>query len=187
MNGPFDGRRFPFERCGENVTIYEWVRVLAPEHISIGDQFIVDDFVFLDGKGGVEIGSFVHVAGFVSMIGGGRLTLGDFCGIAAGSRLVTGTDRADGSGLIGPTVPEDLRSVHRGSITIGEHAFVGTNVVVHPDVTIGEGAVVGSGSVVTRDLEPWTVDVGAPARRVKDRPRDTNLEYAERVRGANRT
>ncbi len=40
----------------------------------------------------------------------------------------------------------------------------------HPGVTIGEGTVVGSGSIVTRDLEPWGVYMGSPARRVKDRP-----------------
>ena len=99
---------------------------------------------------------------------------------------MTGTDLADGSGLIGPTVAAEVRAVHRGSVTVGEHAFVGTNVVVHPDVTIGTGAVVGSGSVVTRDVEPWTINIGAPARPVKERPRETILRLADEVRAADR-
>jgi len=184
--GPFDGRRFAFAACGEHVTIYEWVRVLAPERIEVGDHVIVDDFVFLDGKGGARIGSHIHIAGFVSLIGGGEIELGDFSAIAAGSRIISGTDVADGSGLIGPTIPPDLRSVHRGRVTLEEHAFVGTNVVVHPDVTIGEGAVVGSGSLVTRDIEPWTINVGSPAKPIKQRPSAVILRLADEVRARDR-
>ncbi len=182
MNGAFDGRRFSFARGGGNVTIYEWVRVLVPERISVDDHVVIDDFVFLDGKGGVDIGPHVHIVGCVSLIGGGRLELGAFCGLAACSRIITGTDLADGSGLIGPTVPNEMRAVRRGRVVIGEHAFVGTNAIIHPDVTIGTGAVVGSGAVVTRDLEPWTINVGIPARPVKDRPRGTILRLAEELR-----
>jgi acetyltransferase-like isoleucine patch superfamily enzyme len=77
-----------------------------------------------------------------------------------------------------------MRNVHRGHVTLGEHAFVGTNVVVHPDVTIGAGAMVGSGSLVTRDVEPWTINVGTPARPIKDRPRETVLRLAEELRAS---
>lgn len=94
----------------------------------------------------------------------------DFAGIATGTRIVTGTDLMDGSGLTGPTIPSDLRSVRRGSIHIGRHAVIGANAVVLPDITIGEGAIVGAGAVVTKSLEPWTINVGQPARPVRDRP-----------------
>ena len=184
MTGPFDGRRFGFASCGDDVTIYEWTRVLGPEHISLGAHVIIDDFAFLDGKGGMDIGSWIHIAGYTSIIGGGRFTMGDFSGIAAGSRIVTGTDLADGSGLIGPTVPNEVRAVHRGAVTLGDHVFVGTNAVIQTDVTVGEGAVVGAGAVVTRDLEPWTINVGVPARPVKDRPRERMLELAAQLRAA---
>ena len=52
---------------------------------------------------------------------------------------------------------------------IGRHAFLGTNVVVLPGVTIGEGAVVGANSLVTKDLKPWTVYKGSPARETARR------------------
>jgi acetyltransferase-like isoleucine patch superfamily enzyme len=173
----FDGRRFPFLACGEDVTIYEWVRVLAPEGIDVGDHVIVDDFAFLDGKGGLRIGSHVHIASYVSVAGGGEAILGDFSGLAAGSRLITGTDLMDGSGLTGPTIPADLRAVRRGRVTIGRHVVVGSNAVVHTDVTIGDGAIIGSGSVVTRDVPPWTIAMGAPARPVRARPSETVLAW----------
>ncbi|HEX5925826.1 MAG TPA: acyltransferase [Baekduia sp.] len=170
MSDRFDGRRFPLRSCGDDVTVYELVRVLDPEAIDVGSHVIVDDFVFLAGGLGTTIGSWVHIASFVSISGGGRLVVEDFAGIATGTRIVTGTDPMDGSGLTGPTIPADLRSVHRGAIHIGRHVVVGANSVILPDITIGEGAIVGAGAVVTKSLEPWTINVGAPARPVAARP-----------------
>jgi len=120
----FRGSRFPFAACGRDVTIYEWVRILDPERIRVGDHVIVDDFVFLDGGGGLHLGSYVHIAGFSSIIGGGRATLSDFSGLSAGCRIVTGTEIADGSGLTNPTIPPDLRTVHRGEVVLEEHVLL---------------------------------------------------------------
>lgn len=183
MSNRFDGRRFDLAACGDDVTIYEWVRVLKAEAIRIGDHVIVDDFVFLDGGAGLTIGSYVHIAGFCSIVGGGTCELEDFSGLAAGCRLVTGTEVVDGSGLTNPTIPDEYRAVHRGSLRIGRHAMLGTNVVVHPDVEIGEGAIVGSGSVVTKNIPPWTICVGSPARPVKERPSERILEFERALLG----
>jgi acetyltransferase-like isoleucine patch superfamily enzyme len=176
------GSRFSFAACGEDVTIYEWVRILDPERITIGDHVIIDDFVFLQGRGGIRIGDHVHIATYVSVVGGGFCDIGDFVNLSAGSRLITGTDVMDGSGLNGPTIPSDLRAVHRGHVRIGAHAIIATNSVVQTDVEIGEGTIVGAGSVVTRSLPPWTICYGAPARPMKDRPRDRILELARQLR-----
>lgn len=54
-------------------------------------------------------------------------------------------------------------------IRIGADAWVTARAFIGPGITIGLGAVVGAGSVVTRDVEPWTVVVGNPARKVKHR------------------
>jgi acetyltransferase-like isoleucine patch superfamily enzyme len=182
MTDRFDGRRFDLGACGDDVTIYEWVRVLHAEAIRIGDHVIVDDFVFLDGGAGLTIGSYVHVAGYCSIVGGGVCELEDFSGLAAGVRLITGTEVVDGSGLTNPTIPAEFRAVHRGSVRIGRHAMLGTNVVVHTDVVIGEGTIVGSGSVVTKNLPPWTICVGMPARPVKERPSERILEFERALR-----
>ena len=167
-----------FARRGRDVVVYEWVRVLAADRISFGDHVIVDDFVMLQGGTGVEIGSWVHIASFASITGGGAARIGDFATISSGVRLFTGTDVPDGSGLVNSTIPADLRSVTRSSVTLGDHAFVGANSVVLPGVTVGEGAVVGAGSLVRADLEPWTIYAGSPARPLRERPRDRVLEAA---------
>jgi acetyltransferase-like isoleucine patch superfamily enzyme len=180
----FDGRRFGFRTCGEDVRIYEWVRILDPERIDVGSHVIVDDFVFLDGGESLKIGSHVHIAAYARIIGGGTVELGDFVGLSNGASLVSGTDVMDGSGLTGPTIPDRFRAVKRGTIRIGAHAVLGTNVVVHPDVTIGEGTIVGSQSLVTKDLPPWTICVGIPARPIRERERGTITAYERELLAA---
>jgi putative colanic acid biosynthesis acetyltransferase WcaF len=56
-------------------------------------------------------------------------------------------------------------------IRIGPYAWVCARATVQMGVTLGEGAVLGLGSVATRDLDPWSIYAGIPARRIKDRPR----------------
>jgi len=57
--------------------------------------------------------------------------------------------------------------VKHGPITIENDVWLGTGVVVLPDITIGEGAVVGANSVVTKDIRPYTIVGGSPARLIR--------------------
>ena len=54
-------------------------------------------------------------------------------------------------------------------ITIGSYVWIAAGAFIGPGVTIGDGAVVGARAVVTRDVEPWTVVAGNPARMIKRR------------------
>lgn len=176
--------RFGFRECGDDVTIYEWVRILGADRMTIGSHVIVDDFVFLDGRAGLTLGSWVHISMFASIFGGGEALIGDFVNVAAGSRLITGSDLFDGSGLAGATIPDEFRAVERGRIVLGDHVMVSANAVVLPNVKVGEGTVVGAGSVVTGDLPPWTIAFGQPARPRRERAPERILELAEALRSA---
>ncbi|MBX3470539.1 MAG: acyltransferase [Planctomycetes bacterium] len=174
--------QLPFARRGQDVTIWPLAKVINPGAITIGDSVIVDDFVLLDGGARTTIGSFVHIAMHASIAGGGELVLEDFVGLSGGVRLYTGNDDYGGGWLTGPTVPAKYRGVRRGRVVVGKHAIVGANTVILPDVVIGEGAAVGANAVVTRDLAPWTIHVGAPARPLRERPRERILELEAALR-----
>jgi len=155
--------------------------VLRPEAVRAGRFVLVNEFSLLNAGAGLWLGHFVHISSHVSILGGGETFLDDFVGICSGSRLVTGTDQIDGTGLAGPLIPASYRSVKRSFVRCEKHAFVGTGSVVLPGVTIGEGAVVGAGSVVTHDLAPWGIYWGRPARWRKPREKHAILDMAQKL------
>lgn len=166
---------------GTDVRIFALSRIIDPSCITFGDHVIIDDFTFLQGSESLTIGAHVHVAVFSSIAGGGKARLGNFVTVSQGVRLFSGTDVPDGSGLTGSTIPPAQRSVVRSDLTLQDFAFVGANSVVLPGVTVGEGAVLGAQSLAREDLKPWTIYVGAPARPLYARPRETVLARASQL------
>jgi len=161
------------------VTVFPRAVLVRPETIAFGQPVIIDDFVFIGRHRRAVIGNYVHIACHASITGGGEIVIADFAGISSGARVLTGTDDFAGGALSGPCIPDEFRAVTRGYVVISSHAIVGANVVVLPNITIGEGATVGAGSVVTRDLKPWGVYAGAPARLLRMRPREPVLAMEE--------
>ncbi len=89
----------------------------------------------------------------------GRIILHPRCTVSQEAYLCTGThDLSD------PIYPLQV-----GDIEIGEEAFVGVRALIMPGVVVGEGGVVGGGAVVTKDVAPWTIVAGNPARVIRTR------------------
>ena len=174
--------RLEFKKMGKNVRIYPLSKILNPEMISIGDNVIIDDFVFLDGKQETRIGNHVHIASFCSITGGGRFIMENFSGLSSGCRIFTGSEDFSGSSLTNPTIPAQFRNVTRSLVVIKRHVILGANVVVLPGVTIGEGAAIGANCLITRDVEPWTINIGSPVRVLRERPKEKILEMEKRLR-----
>jgi acetyltransferase-like isoleucine patch superfamily enzyme len=65
---------------------------------------------------------------------------------------------------------KDWSVVNSQPITIEDNVWIGMHCIILKGVTIGEGAIVGAGSVVAKDVEPWTVVAGNPARLIKHLP-----------------
>ncbi len=179
---PNQAYTLPFRGVGEDVIIYERAKIVSPETISLGNSVIVDDFVFIMGGKNTEIGSFVHIASHTTLAGGGELIMEDFSGLSGGIRIYTGNEDYLGGSLTNPAVPAPYRIARQSYVHIKRHAIIGANAVILPGVTIGEGAVVGALSFVTRDIEPWTINVGSPAKAVRERPRDRMLELEAALR-----
>lgn len=165
-----------FKHVGQDVIIWPMAKIVSPEVISIGHNVIIDDFVFIMGGKEIRIGNYCHIASFCNIAGGGKFLLEDFSGLSSGCRIYTGTDDFSGSSLTGPTIPTEFRNVIRSFVVIRKHAILGANVVVLPGVTIGEGAAIGACSLVTKDVRPWTINVGIPTREIKKRPKEKILE-----------
>ena len=94
----------------------------------------------------------------------------DTCNISVGSRTLVGPNCSFYSGThpLDPHVRNGTRGPEGGKpITIEEDCWLGGNVTVLAGVTIGKGATVGAGSVVTKDVAPYTVVVGNPARLLR--------------------
>lgn len=91
----------------------------------------------------------------------GGITIGD--GSLIGHNVVLATINHD-------LTPINHRKNHYAPIHIGRHAWIGSNATVLPGVTIGDWAVVAAGAVVTKDVPPYTVVGGVPARLIKTIP-----------------
>jgi galactoside O-acetyltransferase len=172
-----------FEHIGKNVIIREWVRFVRPHKIRIGNNVMIDDFVLIAGGHNdlTVLEDHVHITCFSSILGIAGITFGWGSSCAPGARFFSSSGDYVSGGLQNATFPVEFLNESVGRIVLGKHAVVGANSVVLPGVTIGEGATVGACSLVTRDLEPWTVNIGIPAKPIKKRNREEVLRRAEMV------
>jgi galactoside O-acetyltransferase len=171
----------PYKEIGPNMQIHEPVAIIKPEVIALKGHSIISEFCHIIGGLGITIGQFCHLSAATVIGGGGYFVAEDFVNVSAASQIITGSDTADGDALVGAAVPEEFRNVNRSFVHLERFSWVATNAVVRHGVTIGEGAVVGAGSVVLNDIEPWTINVGTPAKPIRSRPKSTIIELANRV------
>ncbi len=109
--------------------------------------------------------------------------MGHFTNLAAGVRIICGTDRYLGAGLIGSgALPPRYRDeIQTAPVVIEQFANVGTNAIVMPGITLAIGSVVGAGSLVRESTAPWTIYVGVPARPLKTRACEKMIAYAKEL------
>ncbi len=138
-------------RLGDEVSLWQGVRLVIgdpAQHpdtgLVLGNRIIVNVYSYLSGEGGLEIGDEVLIGSHAHLLSAGHLI-----------------DQGHASIWRNP--------ISYGRIRIGEGAWIGASALVLPGVTIGEGAVVGAGAVVTRDVPPFAIAVGSPARVVRYR------------------
>lgn len=172
---------YNFKSIGKNVKIYPQAKIIGAEFIEIGDNVIIDDFVFIYASQDSFIGNYVHIASFTSITGGGQFLIEDFCNISSGVRIFTGTDDYLGEGLTNPTVPVEFRAVSRGKTHLKKHTIIGPNSVIFPDVCLEIGTSAGAGSILRKSTEPWTVYAGNPAKPIKERRSDIILNYEQQL------
>lgn len=126
----------------------------------------------------VAFGAYSYIVSDASAV---YAEIGNFCSIAQGARINPGNHPLHKAALhhftyrsISYDVGEDdddaffeWRRAHR--VTIGHDVWIGHGAIVLPGATIGTGAAIGAGAVVSRDIPPFAVAVGAPARPIRER------------------
>lgn len=181
MNSPqFDYTKL--KSCGKDVFISDKVEIRRPHLVEVGSHVAIDSGVYITTQAIIK--DYIHLSPYITVIGGAnsKLVVENFVTVAAGSRIIAGSDKFMGAGFTSVTVPDEYRDeVEFSTITFKQFAGIGTNVVVMPGVTIAEGCVIGACSLVTKDTEPWTVYTGIPARPVKVRPKEKMLEFAKKL------
>jgi galactoside O-acetyltransferase len=154
-----------FAAVGEGVQVFEHALVLSPGAISLGDGTRVDDYCRLEGGERLDLGRWVHISSFVSIFGGGTCLIGDAACVTGGARVITGSDQPDAA--MSTVAPDEWRHVVRNKNVLDHLSFVATNSTVLPGVNLGIGAVLAAGAVATRDIPPWEIWSGVPARPLR--------------------
>ena len=170
-------KKVEFQKIGNNVTIYPLAQIVFPENISIGDETVIDDFVFMYGKGrGIKIGNFCHITVHCTVQSGGLLEIGDFSGFGPGCIVLAASDDYHGGGFIGLELFGDkYRNLLNKDVILGRHVQVGAGSIILPGVTIGDGCSIGAGSLVSKDLPEWTICAGSPCRPIKVKSKERQL------------
>lgn len=157
------------KHLAKNVIIDQGVIILYPEEVEIDTFAWIDKNVILGAKS-IKIGKRVHIAQNVVITGGGAFAIGDYSCVAHSSAIVTSTDvPKDGHRASGPMAPFGQRCVVEQDIRIGKDAFIAMGSRILPGVEIGDGAVIGVGSLVKKNVPPWTVVFGLPAKPIGHR------------------
>lgn len=162
-----------FTQVGTNPRLSDKASYYNCANIKIGDNVRIDDFSVLSaGIGGIEIGSYIHIANHSSLIGAGKIILDDFSGISSRVSIYSSSDDYSGAHMTNPTIPTEFTHVHHADVVIGRHVIIGSGSVVLPGVTLEEGVAVGALSLVTKSCKAFGIYSGVPARRIKERKRD---------------
>lgn len=144
INVPFHSIRKFFYRIsgmkiGKGSTLHMWARFFNPAGIEIGEDTIIGDHVFLDGRAPLKIGNHVDIASSV--------------------QIYNSQHDIDS---------EDFGAVE-APVEIGDYVFIGPRAIILPGVRIGKGAIVAAGAVVTSDIPEFEVWGGVPARFIRKR------------------
>ena len=176
-----------YPRSGDRQTVY-LKNVVSDSNIEVGDFTIYNDFVN-DPRDFEKNNVLYHYP-----INGDRLKIGRFCSIACGAKFLFTSGNHTLRSLSTYTFPIffdewnlDKSRIfeawdNKGDIELGNDVWVGYEAVIMSGVKIGSGAIIGTRAVVTKDVPPYTVAAGVPAKPIRRRFDDSTIETLEKLR-----
>ncbi|MGL5876403.1 MAG: acyltransferase [Xenococcaceae cyanobacterium] len=159
---------------GDSVTLESGVRLKSSAHnsrIRIGDGTLIERGVDIKvhSMGTIEIGANTHIGPY-TCLSGRAISIGKNCLIASHGGIYAGNHNF--SDCTRPIRGQGIIYKEKG-IAIEDDCWLGSGVRVIDGVTLGRGSVIGAGAVVTKDIPPYSVAVGVPAKVISQR-HDTN-------------
>ncbi|WP_299237237.1 CatB-related O-acetyltransferase [uncultured Anaerofustis sp.] len=169
-----------YPRKGDRETIY-LKNAITNENITVGDYTMYNDFV----KDPVQFEK--NNVLYHYPINNDKLIIGKFCSIACGAKFLFNSANHTMKSLSSYPFPLffdewglDMKDVtqswdNKGDIVIGNDVWIGYEAVIMAGVKIGDGALIGTRAVVTKDVEPYTIVGGVPAKPIKKRFNDETI------------
>lgn len=176
-----------YPRTGDTQTVY-LKSVITDTSIQIGDYTIYNDFVH-DPRDFQKNNVLYHYP-----INHDRLIIGKFCSIACGAKFMFTSGSHTMKSLSSYTFPIffeewdlDVKNItsawdNKGDIIVGNDVWIGYEAVIMPGVKIGNGAIIGTRAVVTKDVPPYTIVGGVPAKQIRRRFDESTIEKLEKLR-----
>ena len=176
-----------YPRTGDRETVY-LKNVIDNPNIQIGNYTIYNDFVH-DPREFRKNNVLYHYP-----INKDRLIIGKFCSIACGAKFLFNSGNHKMASLSTYTFPLffeewDLEKENvaqawdqKGDIIIGNDVWIGYEAVILSGVTIGDGAVIGCRAVVTKDIPPYTIVGGVPAKPIRKRFDEETIKELQKIK-----
>lgn len=170
------------------LTIKNLNAIFTLQNIEVGDYTMYNDFVN-DPREFEKNNVLYHYP-----INGDKLIIGKFCSIACGAKFLFTSANHKMSSLSTYPFPifyeewgldvKDIRNAwdNKGDIVIGNDVWIGYEAVIMSGVTIGDGAIIGTRAVVTKDVPPYTIVGGVPAKPIRKRFDDATIERLVKLR-----
>ena len=164
---------------GKNVKISKFCSFSGDIHL--GDYSKCGPRCRLHGK--VRIGMGTILVENIRIEGAGGVKIGNYCAIGPDLRVFTTNHDyryAANQLWVYNLVGLPHRKYSKGPVEIGNDVWIGERVIILSGVKIGDGAIIGAGSVVTKDVEPFSIVAGVPAKHIKYRfPREVREKLLE--------
>lgn len=128
-------------KIGKCSSIHWGAKFFDPWNIIVGNNTVIGNDILLDGRRGIRIGNNVNIAAEVAIF------------------------------TLEHNPDDPYFGTQGGCVDIADYVVIGSRAMILPNVKIGEGAVVAAGAVVTKDVEPYTIVGGVPAKFIRFRNR----------------
>lgn len=165
-----------FKSIGKDVFISKKASIYGAQSMKIGDHVRIDDFCILSGR--ITLNNYIHIAAYSALYGGDEgIIIDDFANISSRVTIYSISDDYSGETMTNPMIPEEYKSVKSASVKIDRHVIIASTCVVLPGVHLYEGSAFGAFSLINHDSEPFSINVGIPFHKIKERSRNLlNLE-----------